>query len=151
MISWLFIKKKNQTITEQTLNFDKNHTLRLLQLLIINYRPENRFYRYKFFTDNCSTRIRDIITQASDDPTLLERPKVESNSTFRQLFTRYLKTMPWSKFGIELLMGTLTDRKAGYDALFIPDYLKEAISLAKINNRPHYQVNKFCLKINHRV
>ncbi len=129
-------KEEKRSVNEQVLNFDKKRNLTLLQLLIENYKPEHRYYRYKFFTDNCSTRIRDIIVLSSGDEDLLRKPKVEANNTFRQLYTRYLKSMPWSRFGIDLVLGILTDNKAGYDALFIPDFLEKSIELAKIENKP---------------
>jgi len=129
-------KGEGRSIKEQVLNFNKDQSLKLIQLLIENYKPQNRYYRYKFFTDNCSTRVRDIIVLASGDSLLLEKPKVEVNCTFRTLFTRYLKTMPWSRFGIELVLGKLTDEKAGYNSLFVPDDLQESINLAKISGKP---------------
>jgi hypothetical protein len=128
-------KLEERTVKEQILNFNKTQNYNLFQLLIEGYKPENRYYRYKFFTDNCCTRVRDILVMASGDSTLLEISKVETNSTFRDLFTRYLKTMLWSRFGIELVLGTLTDKKAGYDALFIPDNLKKSIDLAMLGNK----------------
>jgi hypothetical protein len=125
-------KFEDRSVKEQILNFNKFQNLKLLKLLIENYKPENRYYRYKFFTDNCSTRVRDIIVLASGDTTLLIMPEVEMNNSFRSLMNRYLKTMPWSRFGIELLLGTLTDKPAGYNSLFIPDNLKKSIGLARI-------------------
>jgi len=129
------ITEENRSIIEQQLNFNKDQTLKLTSLLIKNYQPENRSYRYKFFTDNCSTRVRDILVKASDDSTLLRRPNIASGYTFRELYRIYVSSMPWGKFGIELLMGKMTDDKAGYDALFIPDNLKESIAKAFLNNR----------------
>lgn len=127
---------ENRTIDEQVLNFDKFQKMNLVSLLILNYEPQKRFYRYKFFTDNCSTRIRDIISIAANDSLILKNPKVAADISFRKLFTKYLENMPWSRFGIELLMGKMTDNKAGYDALFLPDNLKEAFGKAKLKDKP---------------
>jgi hypothetical protein len=35
-----------------------------------------------------------------------------------------------------MVLGKMTDDKAGYNALFIPDYLEKSIDLAKINDKP---------------
>jgi len=131
----LSLTQENRTIIEQQLNFNKGQTLRLTDLLIKNYQPENRFYRYKFFTDNCSTRVRDILVNASGDSILLRKPDIAADYSFRELYRKYVSTMPWGQFGIELLMGKMTDDKAGYDALFIPDNLMESIGHASINNK----------------
>jgi len=125
---------ENRTIDEQVLNFNKLQKMNLVSLLISNYEPQKKFYRYKFFTDNCSTRIRDIISIAANDSLILKTPKIAADISFRKLFTKYLENMPWPRFGIELLMGKMTDNKAGYDALFLPDNLKEAFSKAKLKD-----------------
>jgi hypothetical protein len=128
------LSQENRSIVEQQLNFNKDQTLKLTNLLIKNYQPENRSYRYKFFTDNCSTRVRDIIVKSSGDSLLLSKPNIGVGCTFRKLFTGHLTTMPWGRFGTELLLGKMTDDVAGYDALFLPDNLKESIGQANLNN-----------------
>jgi hypothetical protein len=126
---------EERSVKEQTLNFNANQNARLFQLLVESYKPENRYYRYKFFTDNCCTRVRDIIVKASGDSTLLMKPEVEATITFRTLFTKHLKYMPWSRFGIELVLGKMTDEMSGYNSLFLPDNLEKSISLAKIDDK----------------
>ena len=56
---------EGRTIVEQQLTLTAQHAQRLYELLLVNYRPENRYYRYDFFFDNCSTRIRDILEEAA--------------------------------------------------------------------------------------
>ncbi len=51
-------------IEEQVLLLDHAQKLHLWELLQSNYQPENQTYRYDFFYDNCSTRVRDIILLA---------------------------------------------------------------------------------------
>ena len=55
---------QGRPIIEQTLNLAPEQQQRLLDLLAVNLRPENRRYRYHFLFDNCSTRIRDILEAA---------------------------------------------------------------------------------------
>ena len=136
-----FYIEENRTVIEQNLNFNKNQRLKLAQLLIVNNEPQNRFYRYKFFTDNCSTRIRDIITEASGDVSVLAKPAIDSEQTFHKLYTSYLGEMPWAKFGIGLVLGSLTDKKAGYDALFLPDNLMKAVDKARLDGKPLVENN----------
>jgi len=131
-----FYQEENRTVIEQELNFNKEQRLKLASLLIYNYLPENRFYRYKFFTDNCSTRIRDILAKASGDSLLLVRPAIDANVTFHKLYTSRLQTMLWARFGIGLVLGSLTNKQAGYDALFLPDNLMKAVDIATIENKP---------------
>jgi hypothetical protein len=140
------LQMENRSVTEQILDFNKEQRLRAASLLIANYRPENRFYRYKFFTDNCSTRIRDVIADAAKDSMMLLKPGIDSEISFHTLYTSYLKTMPWSKFGISFLLGTLTTKKAGYNALFLPDNLKKAIDKARLDGHTLVKSEKVILE-----
>jgi hypothetical protein len=126
-------ESEKRSVFEQKLILSEKQCKNIVFLLIENLQPENRAYRYKFFTDNCSTRIRDLLVNAVADSSLFQHSNNSSNSTFRNLFTQYLTTMPWSRFGIELLLGKMTDIKSNYDAMFLPDILKESIRNAMIN------------------
>lgn len=137
---------ENRAVTEQVLNLTREQKDKMIYLLLQNYRPENRMYRYKFFTDNCSTRPRDIISQTLGSSNYLETTKVEDGKTYRQLFTAYLTGMAWNQFGIELLLGKMTDQKAGYNALFLPDNLKTAIDIATVDGVPLEQSEQVILE-----
>ena len=50
----------NQSLYEQVLNLNQEEKIKIFQFLNNNYLPENRYYLYDFFFDNCSSRIRDI-------------------------------------------------------------------------------------------
>ncbi|MCX7985732.1 MAG: DUF4105 domain-containing protein [Bacteroidales bacterium] len=127
---------ENRTLIEQKLNLSTEQKMGLLFALIENYRPENRYYRYKFFTDNCATRVRDILTQNISGFHWNNLSKVDSSKTFRQLYRPYLNSMPWILNGIELLLGPMADKIAGYDVMFLPDKLKVALEYASISNVP---------------
>lgn len=137
---------ENRAVTEQVLNLTHTQKDKMIYLLLENYKPGNRMYRYKFFTDNCSTRPRDIISLTLGSPEYLENTKVKSEETYRQLFTSYLTGMSWNQFGIELLLGKMTDKEAGYNALFLPDNLKVAIDKASYNGTPLEQSEQVILE-----
>jgi len=65
---------------EQQLNLTNHEKWQLITKLETNYKPENRYYRYDFFHDNCATRIRDIIAKSVDgkiayDSSYIKSPK----------------------------------------------------------------------------
>jgi hypothetical protein len=122
---------EQRTVIEQELNMSKQNKVYMISILLENYKPENRSYRYKFFTDNCATRIRDIFAFSINEPLAFRKPAIAADSTFRYLFTSYLTNMPWARFGIELVLGKMTDKKAGYDAMFLPDVLMQTVSRVK--------------------
>lgn len=127
---------ENRTVIAQQLNLSREQKQSLLLALIENYKPKNRYYRYKFFTDNCATRVRDILSHNISGIQWYGLSQVDSGKTFRQLYRPYLKSMPWTLMGIELLLGPMTDRVAGYDVMFLPDKLMQALALAKLYNSP---------------
>ncbi len=126
---------ENRSIIEQVLNLDSLQKNRLYSLLLENYLPENRYYRYDFFFDNCATRIRDIMITAFGGDFHYNYPEAWSNGnmTFRNLIDLYLTNHHWSDFGIDLALGLPTDDIASpSDYMFLPDYLKEGFETATI-------------------
>lgn len=111
-----------RSIREQILNLDQPEKQQLFNFLVENARPENREYRYNFFEDNCATRIRDLIkTQVQGD---VKFPEEGAGMTFRQHVANYQKILPWTNFGIQLVLGSPSDKIASaYNEMFLPDYL----------------------------
>ena len=126
-------KNENRSVVEQVLNLSMSQKERLYQLLLDNYKPENRYYKYDFFFDNCATRIRDLMPAAFGDSFQYNYPVTwkESGMTFRNLIDLYLGNHHWSDFGIDLALGLPTDGKASpADYMFLPDYLMEGFETA---------------------
>ena len=48
-------------VVEQELDLTPDQRLTLLGMAELNARPENAWYRYQYFLDNCSTRVRDAL------------------------------------------------------------------------------------------
>lgn len=59
-----FYVDQNRDVTVQLLNLSPERRLEVAEYLAWNVRPENRDYLYDHFSDNCSTRIRDVIDRA---------------------------------------------------------------------------------------
>jgi len=59
-----YYKSQNRSILAQELNLTPPQKLKLVQFLEWNARPENKFYRYDYYRDNCSTRLRDALDHA---------------------------------------------------------------------------------------
>lgn len=117
-------------VVSQKLNLETADIKKLFQLIAENLKPENISYRYDFFYDDCSTRIRDLIEKAVGENLIY--PPTEANRdlpTFRYLTGEYEKVMPWTKAGIDLIMGSPGDKKASFrDRMFLPIELKNGLS-----------------------
>jgi hypothetical protein len=117
---------------EQVLCLDSFQKAKIFSLLITNYEPANRLYRYDFFYDNCSTRVRDIIMKGIDQPTLFSKSASTSAVTFRDLLKTYLIHKPWVRLGTDLILGVPADKKISpYEQSFLPLYL--SVNLNSLN------------------
>jgi len=57
----------------------------------------------------------------------------DKNITFRKMLFPYLTTTPWTKFGINLILGLTSDKKATpWDYMYLPEYMQEAFNGATI-------------------
>ncbi|SFV29391.1 Lnb N-terminal periplasmic domain-containing protein [Thermoflavifilum thermophilum] len=128
-----------RSVREQVLDLPPSVKQRIEEALFINAQPENRFYRYDFIFDNCTTRVRDLLKRAIDDHFQWHLRAHESIS-FRQALHPYLKRVPWVELGINLLLGSRADRLiSGEEIMFLPDSLEWAISQASFSGHPLVQ------------
>ncbi len=122
-----------RSVREQVLDLSPEQTLRAVQFLQTNYQPENRFYRYDFFYDNCATRIRDMMEMVLGDQLKWNDNSNSPDKSFRDLIDEYVYPLPWADFGIDLALGSVIDQVATErEKQFLPDYMEEAFSEAII-------------------
>jgi hypothetical protein len=57
-------KRRNRSVLAQELNLTPAQRLKLQQFVQWNEQPQNKFYRYDYYRDNCSTRVRDALDHA---------------------------------------------------------------------------------------
>ena len=121
-------------VYSQQINLNSKELRLLINLVHENLQPENAKYRYDFFYDDCSTRIRDLIEKAVGE--ILKYPPAETGKipSFRDLVAKYQNPYPWLKFGVDLIMGSTADKKAVFrDRMFLPIDLKDELSKTFVN------------------
>ena len=139
---------EERRMVEQELNLPQDRAIAVRDFLWNNAQPENREYRYKFLSDNCSTRPRDIIEMAAGES--LQYPAFSPSSaltgtspqageendttvTYRDILAHYCRNYAWERFGIDLVLGwnldTVIDQRA---TMFIPMLLMDAVAGATI-------------------
>ncbi len=125
-------------VTEQVLNLSCEQKQKLVAALFENAREENKYYRYDFNYDNCTTRLRDMIEKITGGPLQTTNILPDSNTTFRNLIHDYLQkgNQYWSQLGIDILLGSPLDKKiTNREAMFLPDYLLMAFDSAVTGNK----------------
>ena len=122
----------NRGIDEQVLNLTCKQQQEVQQFLINNLQGDNKYYKYDFLLDNCTTRLRDIIEQKEIANMKSGDIPEAKGMSFRNAIHYYLNKghMPWSKLGIDLLLGRKIDRKmTNREAMFLPEFLEKGIDL----------------------
>ncbi len=131
MSGYVFEKR---SVFQQKINMDPVEIEDMLKLIAENLKPENVKYRYDFFYDDCSTRIRDLIEKSIGSKLLYPPGKTKNLPTFRDKVGEYQKNYMWLKLGIDLIMGLPADKKASLrDQMFLPFDLERGLSEAVIN------------------
>jgi len=126
--------KENRWIKSQTLNFSKNQNQKLFEYLEWNALPENKNYHYDFFNDNCATKMYEVI-EKSIGHIHFKYNEFPVDLTHRDLIHLYLEKNSWAKFGIDLALGAVIDKKATLKQyLFLPDYIYSGFKNSSINN-----------------
>ena len=125
-------EQQRRPVLEQTLRLTRAQRTALFRVLQTNARPENRYYQYVFFFDNCSTRVRDALEQALGDAVqFADRP--HPDASFRQMLDPYAANLPLVDLSFDLALGTPADRRpTPREAHFLPMYLFEAFEHATV-------------------
>ena len=124
---------EKRSIFEQVLILDNNRKKEIIEFLQVNIRPENRAYAYDFFYDNCATRVVDVYDIYGQPGKEIKYLKEVEKKTFRDLLKENLKNLPWSEFGIDIVIGARADQLTNRrHQMFLPEYLMGNLANATI-------------------
>jgi len=130
---------ESRSVQEQVLQLSCGEKQKLYTALQTNAHEENKYYKYDFLFDNCTTRAGDIVVKNTRTPVTFKNILPKEIPTFRNLIHSYLNAGHeyWSKLGIDILLGVKLDRKvSNTEAMFLPDYLLKGFDSATVNNHP---------------
>lgn len=131
MFEYQYFKR---AVWEQRLRLKKNELEQLFSDLLVNAQPENMYYKYDFFRDNCATRVRDRIEQALDGRQLARSLYPVEDHTYRDLIYKHTEgSLLWWRLGVDLLLGCHCDmRMTTGQYTFIPLDLMTQYDTCKI-------------------
>ncbi|MBN1388161.1 MAG: DUF4105 domain-containing protein [Bacteroidales bacterium] len=123
----------NRSVYSQRVYIPEEELLKLKKLLNENLKPENIYYKYDFFRDNCATRIRDIFENVYGDKLVYPEDNEKRKVTFRQRIDEFHKGVLWMDAGIDLLLGSPGDEECGFrESMFLPEYLMKNLGQAMV-------------------
>ncbi len=128
---------QKRSIKEVSLNLNDDQKIKLQNFLEHNLKPENKYYAYDFFYDNCSTKMRDVLIQGMDMKIEFNEPIGFEPTTFRKLIQQNLDWNSWGSMGIDIALGSVIDKTAtAYEHMFLPAYIHEFFETATIKGNP---------------
>lgn len=124
---------------ENALHLTAEQKLTILKRVDWWLEPKNSTYRYHFFDTNCSTIIRDLLSEALG-PDFDEQLKGVPYMTFRQMGRRYFSNYPFFAFLAPLIFNSRADASMSLWERFrvpveAPDILKEVNQISNQGKR----------------
>ncbi len=120
--------EENRSVYEQILNISQQQQQTLFDALVENAKTENRVYRYRHFSDNCSTRVRDQFEKCVNNQ-LIYNTSRDIQLTYRQLIDQCVPVNSWNGFGIKIALGIPADQITTFsEKMFLPKYLMNSMA-----------------------
>jgi Domain of unknown function (DUF4105) len=119
-------RRANRSVWVQELDMTAQAKQELATFLEWNERPENRFYHYDYYRDNCSTRIRDALDRAVGGRIKHSTSNLPAGTTYRFHTRRLTANDPLVYTGLLLALGQPADRPISvWEEMFLPLSLRE--------------------------
>jgi hypothetical protein len=130
----------NRTVLAQDLDLSAAQKDSILAAIRRNAEPENINYRYDYFRDNCSTRVRDILDNALGGP-LQKQASGLTSTTYRWHALRLMQVQPAVMLGVDIGLGRPSDVPlTKWQEMFLPRKLHDFIgSVQVVDTAGHMQ------------
>jgi len=124
---------QHREVWEQELALSASEKDSLVKFLDWNQREENRYYRYDYYRDNCSTRVRDAIDGIIGGAIRNTATARAHGVTYRSETLRLAKAFPELLLGMDFVLGPRADTpSSGWDELFVPMRLRDLLREVRV-------------------
>ena len=123
----------NREVWLQTVNLTPGERLELQALVTKMDTDANRYYRYDYYRDNCSTRVRDVLDRVLGGQIRSATEGTDTGTTYRWHTARLLQSAPAPYAGIQFVVGNRGDETiSAWEEMFLPLRLKEHLEGVRI-------------------
>ncbi len=130
MFEYQYFKR---TMWAQELNLTPAQKAALQEFVDWNAKEENKFYRYDYYRDNCSTRVRDALDRVLGGTLRRTLEARATNTTYRSETRRLMFTDIPILTGMNLGMGPAVDQPlSAWEQSFIPMRLRDWVREMKV-------------------
>lgn len=124
-----------RSVTRQPLALRADQAAALRDFLLWNLRPENAAYPYDYYTDNCTTRVRDALDNALGGIIAARLKAHPANMTYRQQTVRLMSAQPWLMLVLDLGLGPYADQPLdAWQESFLPGVLQEQLRQVQVDD-----------------
>jgi hypothetical protein len=125
----------NRSVWAQELNLTPAERVAVRDFIAWNALPENRYYRYDYYLDNCSTRVRDLIDRVVGGQLGTASKGHLTNTTYRFHTQRLLQFDRAVAAGTNVGLGEVADRPiSAWEEMFLPARLQAHVRDVQLTN-----------------
>jgi hypothetical protein len=122
-------RQRDRAVWAQELDLTNAQKIALRDFVIWNSQPQNAYYRYDYFRDNCSTRVRDALDRVLGGVIKATFSGRKTPYTYRSETLRLTQRQSLLASGIDLGLGRPADHQLSeYEDMFLPmrfrDYVR---------------------------
>jgi len=137
-----------RSIREQVLNLSAGEIQKIVREMEKEMNSEDRFYRYEFFRNNCTTKVRDLLARNQLFTPVSINTSSSFDPSFRRLLKPYLELRPWIGFSVNLLLGTPADVVADeWQQNYLPYVFYQTLANAELPNSSEPLISKTSLLV----
>ena len=131
-----YYQRSDRDIVLQRLNLTPPQAAKAFEYAQWNAREENKFYRYDYFRDNCSTRVRDVIDLALGGwlkGSTSGSAAGASGRTYRSESLRLVDDLKLTQLGMDIALGQPADKRlTPWEEMFIPMRMRDALRRVEV-------------------
>lgn len=125
---------RDREVLAQRLNLSDRQIDRLTDWLEIQVAPENRNFRYDYYFNNCSNRIRDALDYALEGGLRQQTESIPAGQNLREHTRRLIQSSPWLYLGIHTGLGRSVDQpRSVWEAMFLPEVVARQVRNVQVS------------------
>ena len=121
-------RQNGRAVWEQTLALTATEKAALKRHIETNALEQNKYYRYDYYRDNCSTRVRDALDVVLHGELKRNANSKDNDVSYRSETLRLAVTYPMTNVAMDFVLGRPADATiSAWDEMFIPMRLRDLI------------------------
>ncbi|MFI5312294.1 MAG: DUF4105 domain-containing protein [Gemmatimonadales bacterium] len=129
-----YYREAGRWVVEQELGMRPAQKDSLRRFIERNALEDNKWYRYDYYRDNCSTRVRDAIDLVLGGAFKRAVDAREHGVTYRSETMRLALAYPLINFGMDFALGRPADATiSAWEEMFVPMRVREALRDVRVH------------------